>query len=211
MPARSWTQDQLKIATESSTTIAEIIQKLGLKYNSQTHRYIRNWILKYGFSTKHLRVDISLGRIHNQRTWSDASLKEAVQSCTSIRQVALKLGLSPIGTNYMHVKKHCERLNLDLSKMGVAKLSQRKTLEEMLQIGTEINSYELKIKLFKAGLLVEVCKMCGLGPNWQGRKLALQLDHENGNRNDNRLENLRILCPNCHSQTITYSNSSHHR
>lgn len=62
----------------------------------------------------------------------------------------------------------------------------------------------LKKLLFKEGLLENRCGKCGLGPEWQGEPLSLQLEHHNGVRSDNRLENLRILCPNCHSQTPTY-------
>lgn len=54
------------------------------------------------------------------------------------------------------------------------------------------------------GLLKEECVLCGQNNIWNGKKLVLQLDHKNGNNKDNRIENLRILCPNCHTQTETY-------
>ena len=50
----------------------------------------------------------------------------------------------------------------------------------------------------------EECVLCGQNNIWNGKKLVLQLDHKNGNNKDNRIENLRILCPNCHTQTETY-------
>ncbi|MGC9992491.1 MAG: HNH endonuclease [Candidatus Cybelea sp.] len=59
------------------------------------------------------------------------------------------------------------------------------------------------MRLVRAGLLGSTCHSCGL-KDWHGRPLSLHLDHINGVRNDNRLENLRMLCPNCHSQTPTY-------
>ena len=61
--------------------------------------------------------------------------------------------------------------------------------------------------MYKSGVL-EVCVECGIGPEWNGKKLTLQLEHINGIYNDNRLENLIILCPNCHSQTETYAGGS---
>lgn len=61
----------------------------------------------------------------------------------------------------------------------------------------------LKARLINAGLLSNNCQMCGL-TEWQGRALNMHLDHINGSNDDNRLENLRMLCPNCHSQTPTY-------
>lgn len=63
----------------------------------------------------------------------------------------------------------------------------------------------IKKRLIEKGW-AEVCSECGIGPEWNGKPLTLQLDHINGISNDNRLENLRFLCPNCHTQTETYSN-----
>lgn len=73
---------------------------------------------------------------------------------------------------------------------------------------TENSTYktkELKKRLVQESLLDYVCAECGLDPEWNGKKLVLALDHINGTNNDNRLSNLRFLCPNCHSQTDTFA------
>lgn len=81
-----------------------------------------------------------------------------------------------------------------------------KPLEEILvEHSTYHSNQRLKNRLIKEGLLVDACLLCGLGPEWNGLPIILHLDHINGVRDDNRLGNLRVLCPNCHSQTDTFT------
>ena len=76
-------------------------------------------------------------------------------------------------------------------------------LENLLVEDIEVQTHRFKKRLIRAGLLQEKCHECGI-LYWQDRKLSLHLDHVDGNRRNNRLENLRLLCPNCHSLTDTY-------
>lgn len=75
----------------------------------------------------------------------------------------------------------------------------------LVENATYIWRKHIKSRLFEAGLLENRCYECGIEPTWNGKPLTLHLDHINGVNNDNRLENLRLLCPNCHSQTHTYA------
>ena len=74
-------------------------------------------------------------------------------------------------------------------------------ISELLLRGT--SRQNVKMRLLRAGLLKDECAECGL-THWRGKRLSLHIDHINGVHNDHRLENLRMLCPNCHSQTETY-------
>lgn len=76
-------------------------------------------------------------------------------------------------------------------------------IEELLARGAGRNRNHIKRRLIKAGLLAAKCRVCGID-RWRGESLALQLHHVNGDGTDNRLENLALLCPNCHSQTDTW-------
>jgi hypothetical protein len=77
-------------------------------------------------------------------------------------------------------------------------------LEEWLAAGSSIPRYYLKRRLFAAGLKANRCERCGL-TEWQGEPLVMALHHLNGVNDDNRLDNLVLLCPNCHSQTENFA------
>jgi hypothetical protein len=144
-------------------------------------------------------------------TWSDEQLRDAVARSESIRAVICRLGLVPAGGNYQTVRDAIRRLGLDTAhfrgqgwRRGTSgAVTPPRPLDEVLVAGRRTQSFGLKQRLVAAGVLPYACDECGIG-EWRGRRLALELDHVNGDSGDNRIENLRLLCPNCHSQTPTY-------
>jgi len=83
--------------------------------------------------------------------------------------------------------------------------NKKKTNDEVFVEESTIARHHVKKRLLEQKLIPYICDDCGNDGNWNGKKLVLQLEHKNGKNNDNRLENLAFLCPNCHTQTKTYA------
>lgn len=146
------------------------------------------------------------------RSWSEKDIRRVVSTSHSLRQVIVGLNLMPAGGNYDQVKKYIKETGLDVSHFkgrawnkGLKGLGKpRISLEDILKRNSSYQSFKLKKRLFDAGIKQKKCEECGWAKKNKDGYLPLELDHINGDRHDNRLENLRILCPNCHSLKPTH-------
>ena len=147
-----------------------------------------------------------------KRKWTIEQLQKAVKNSTSIRQVIGKLGLVEAGGNYEQVKNYIADLKLDnahFTGMGWSKGNKVPreplfSLESILVSGSRFQSFKLKKRLFAVKIKKPACEECGWAQKAIDGRIPVELDHINGDRHDNRLENLRVLCPNCHSLKSTH-------
>ena len=148
-----------------------------------------------------------------KRKWTDEQFIEAVKSSLSYAQVIEKLGLKVAGSNYDTVKRKIAELHLDISHMyGKAwnqgsrfrPLIKKRPLSEILvEHSTFVNTNNLRKRLLNEGVKKYKCECCGR-TEWLGKPIKLELHHINGIKDDLRITNLQILCPNCHAYTDNY-------
>lgn len=139
---------------------------------------------------------------------------EAVKSSKTIAEILRKLCLAVRPGNYTTIHKYIKKWEIDFSHWEPQKISTEKLVQfrinnridtqNLLVENSEYSRTNLKKRLVKEGFLKYCCCKCGL-TSWQGEDISLQLDHINGINDDNRIENLRLLCPNCHSQTTNFN------
>jgi Zn finger protein HypA/HybF involved in hydrogenase expression len=144
-------------------------------------------------------------------------LEQIVSESYSFAEALRKIGLRDVGSNFKTIKKYVKEYNIDTSHfrgqtwnkgMGNTDYAAYNKLENILKENTNFKSDTLKYRLVKEGLKQWKCEKCGNEGVWKGEELVLELHHINGNHYDNRLENLQILCPNCHSQTDNFRNKN---
>jgi hypothetical protein len=147
-----------------------------------------------------------------KRTWSsrhvdDETLAAITKSVTSYGSLLRALGIASGGSSVVLLKKRLAKLGIDTSHFIRGPLSDRRRtqLSAILTIGKPFpNPHLIRKRLLEEGLLANRCARCKLEPEWQGEPLNLTLNHINGDKIDNRLENLEVLCPNCYSQ-VSYA------
>ena len=146
--------------------------------------------------------------------WKNKELVESVvKDSYCYRDVLRRLGLNSMGGSNRTLRKWIDKHEIDISHFNPYKnfaetLRKRNTIpfDEILEgKHPTYPRHRLKARLFEKGIKQNICEVCGQDGMWNSKKLKMQLDHINGINDDHRLKNLRMICPNCHTQTPTFS------
>ncbi|MFI8822293.1 HNH endonuclease [Streptomyces sp. NPDC053431] len=210
-PRRSYTKEVLAEAAAHSHSIREMIEFMGYSPRDCPYGHIRKKLDQFGIDTSHFRS----GRRYGAELPPRDELVRAAACSQSLAGVLKQLGMPDNGASRTRVKRamaaydiSCQHFVGQAHRRGVPSQS-RKTAAEIL-VRREPGSHRAKTAQLRRALdelgVPHICQACGIGDSWQGRRLILEIDHTNGDRLDNRAENLRYLCPSCHSQTGTFSN-----
>ncbi len=146
-------------------------------------------------------------------TTSKKEFAALVKKSKSIADILRHFGFAVTGRGHRMVKDRCEQDSIDTSHIptGLGNNRGRKFNRTQIPLATVMikdstyNGGHLKRRLIDSGMLKNKCSICLQQPNWKGKPLVMRLDHINGDRHDHRIENLRLVCPNCDSQLPTFS------
>ena len=139
------------------------------------------------------------------KDFTKQEIEEKVKDCTSLSQLARELNYHSRGAVLNTIKNYLNDNNIDYSHFtGRAKNQIARTEENVFVENSTANQTTLRRWYVKGEYTPYICSICGQEPIWQGKELTLILDHINGNNHDDRLENLRWVCPNCNVQLDTF-------
>ena len=140
---------------------------------------------------------------------NNVSIEDAVARNNSIAGTLRDLGRASVGSNYRWLKKEIHAKSPDVSHFSTKSRgrpqAKKYTDSEAFSENSSVSRGNIKGRIIRGQLIPYKCALCNCDPMWKGKSLTLVLDHTNGKRNDNRIENLRFLCPNCNSQEPTFA------
>ncbi|MEX3099611.1 MULTISPECIES: HNH endonuclease signature motif containing protein [unclassified Streptomyces] len=202
MGRSAYTKERLEEAARGARTLSEACERLGVA--GTTRSYIRQRMKKLGVDVSHFERD--------GVKWTRDVLAEAVAASTTMREVLRRLGLEVVGGHHTHISRKVKAYGIDTShfqapsRRGERRRSRSPEallVEQPPDSARRVQSDRLRWAMSVSGI-PEQCAFCGIEAVWLGEPLPLEVDHISGDWRDNRIGNLRFLCPNCHSTTDSY-------
>lgn len=203
-PRRSYDDETFRRAAATARTLSELCRALGLAPRGANYDTLRSYASQHGIDLRHLET-----AIRRRPDVSRAELRAAMQGAQSRAEILRSLGQEPTSAAYGWLRREARRHAVRIDVAGQAWAAGRQRPRRvpvqryLVQGPPRISSSRLRERLVESGLLKPRCDTCAR-TTWQQRPIPLELDHISGDRTDNRLENLRLLCPNCHALTPTY-------
>ncbi|MFG3150520.1 HNH endonuclease [Streptomyces sp. NPDC048219] len=204
-PGLPFTREELSAAAATTTSIRGVVRALGVPDDSRSRAALGRMLRAHDIDTRHFS--------HRRIPIAEGVLRNAVQHSTSYAEVMRCIGLDVNDTNHRRVRRASVRLGLDTSHFKRSSWARPERpapmpiAERVLVIlpptAGRTNRLQLHRALSELGVPY-ACATCGNTGAWLGRPITLQIDHVNGDWRDNRRENLRYLCPNCHALTETW-------
>ncbi|MFF5453851.1 HNH endonuclease signature motif containing protein [Streptomyces sp. NPDC012950] len=207
MGTSAYTRERLESAARGARTLTEALERLGVDPRSSTRRYVADRMRKLGVDTSHFERE--------GVRWTREVLEEAVAASTNMCEVLRRLGVEVVGGQHTHISRRVRAYGIDTShfvapaRTEYMRFNQRRRtpaevlVEDKSPRARRSGGRRIKEALRESGV-ENRCALCGNEALWLGEPLPLEVDHIDGDWRNNRIENLRLLCPNCHATTDSY-------